>query len=103
VECRVAGADANPYLHFAATLMAGWLGLEQALEPTSPSRGDAYELPADLPRDLWTALAALEASPEVRDMLGDPLVDAFVSVKQEELHHYRDTLSPWERRYLLHL
>jgi glutamine synthetase len=101
VECRVAGADANPYLHFAATLMAGWLGLEQALEPTSPSRGDAYELPADLPRDLWTAHAALEASPEVRDMLGDPLVDAFVSVKQEELHHYRDTLSPWERRYLL--
>lgn len=103
VECRVAGADANPYLFFAATLAAGWMGLEQQLEPTSPFTGDAYELPADLPRDLWTALAALQSSKEVRLLLGDPLVDVFVSVKQAELHHYRDTLSPWERRYLLDL
>ncbi len=103
VESRVAGADANPYLHFAATLTAGWLGLEQKLEPTSPFTGDAYELPADLPRDLWTALAALGASREIRTILGDPLVDVFISVKQAELHHYRDTLSPWERRYLLDL
>ncbi|MCP5183697.1 MAG: glutamine synthetase [Pseudomonadales bacterium] len=103
VESRVAGADANPYLHFAATLAAGWLGLEQQVEPTSPFTGDAYELPADLPRDLWTALAALGASREVRSLLGDPLVDVFISVKQAELHHYRDTLSPWERRYLLDL
>ena len=103
VESRVAGADANPYLHFAATLTAGWLGLEEGLEPTSPSTGDAYELPADLPRDLWTALAALDSSKPIRAILGDPLVDTFVSIKLAELHHYRDTLSPWERRYLVHL
>lgn len=103
VESRVAGADANPYLHFAATLAAGWMGLEHRIEPTAPFTGDAYELPEDLPRDLWTALAALQASKEVRELLGDALVDVFVSVKQAELHHYRDTLSPWERRYLLDL
>ncbi|MEZ5596991.1 MAG: hypothetical protein R3E84_11455 [Pseudomonadales bacterium] len=102
VESRVAGADANPYLHFAATLAAGWLGLEQQVEPTSPFTGTLRTAGGPAAICDW-ALAALGASREVRSLLGDPLVDVFISVKQAELHHYRDTLSPWERRYLLDL
>jgi glutamine synthetase len=42
VECRVPGADANPYLAFAATLAAGLDGIEKKTEPPPMFRGDAY-------------------------------------------------------------
>ena len=42
IECRAPGADANPYLAFAATLAAGLDGIEKKIEPPPEFTGDAY-------------------------------------------------------------
>ena len=42
IECRIGGADLNPYLAFAALLAAGLAGIEQELELEPPYVGDAY-------------------------------------------------------------
>ena len=52
IENRIPGVDCNPYLAFAATLAAGYLGLTQQLAPTEPIASDGYNLPYQLPRNL---------------------------------------------------
>src|SRR6476469_9414620 len=49
IECRAAGADANPYLAFAATLAAGLDGVEQHIEPPPAFEGDVYAAASELP------------------------------------------------------
>ena len=64
VECRVGGADVNPYLAFAAFLAAGLHGIEQRLELQPAFQGDAYksgEVPA-VPATLRDAVDRLDRS-----------------------------------------
>jgi hypothetical protein len=64
IENRIPGADANPYLAYAATIAAGLHGIEKRLEPPPLYVGNAYE-DAALPRvpsTLRDAIAALEGS-----------------------------------------
>ena len=49
VECRLPGADANPYLAFAATIASGLRGIENQVEPPAMFVGNAYEA-KDVPR-----------------------------------------------------
>ena len=42
IECRIGGADLNPYLAFAALIAAGLHGIEEKLELEAPFSGDAY-------------------------------------------------------------
>jgi glutamine synthetase len=77
IECRIPGADANPYLAYAALLAAGLDGLERGLEPGPPFTGDAYagrDLP-QVPRTLPDALALLDGSAFAREAFGDAVVD----------------------------
>jgi glutamine synthetase len=60
VECRVPGADCNPYLAYAATIAAGLHGIENGLEPGPAFRGNAYEAAADVPRVPTTLVEAIE-------------------------------------------
>ncbi|GJL82376.1 MAG: glutamine synthetase [marine bacterium B5-7] len=101
VENRIGGADANPYLAFAATLACGLLGLEEGRQPGPMTEGDAHELAFTLPRHLPDALIKLENSTALRDILGSRFVDAFVEVKNLELMKYNRVVSSWERNYLL--
>jgi len=55
VENRVGGADANPYLAIAASLACGYLGMVEALKPSEPIAGSAYDLAIALPRTLAEA------------------------------------------------
>ena len=65
IECRIGGADLNPYLAFAAQIAAGIDGIERGLELGAEFRGDAYvtrrlpEIPKTL-RDATEALRRLE-------------------------------------------
>jgi glutamine synthetase len=77
VECRIPGADANPYLVYAALLAAGLAGIDERREPGPAFRGDVYAaegLP-QVPRSLDEALRELEASRLVRDAFGDAVVE----------------------------
>jgi len=81
LECRVGGADLNPYLAFAALLAAGLDGIERkmALEPAFS--GDAYD-PAkrlrEVPKTLREARALLDGSRFLRDVMGDDVIDHYV-------------------------
>ena len=69
VECRIPGADANPYLATAACLAAGLDGIAKRTEPPPMFAGDAYkadELVA-VPGSLEEALGEFRASRLMRD------------------------------------
>ncbi len=101
VESRFAGSDANPYLAMAATLACGLLGIREKLEPTAPVTGNAKEMGYELPRSLGEALDGLERCDELKEMLGERFVRAYISVKRKEYETFFRVISSWEREFLL--
>lgn len=101
IENRVPGADANPYLAFAASLACGYLGMVQRLKASEPVEGDAYNLPYDLPRDLHTALHHLTACEPLVPILGAKFLEAYRMVKEKEYETFFRVISSWEREHLL--
>lgn len=101
VENRVPGADANPYLAFAASLACGYLGMIEGLQATPHYRGSAYSQPYTLPRELSHALEVMEQCKPLHDMLGEKLMQVFVAVKRIEYETYLRVISSWEREHLL--
>ena len=99
VECRVPGADANPYLVYAALLAAGLDGIERRLEPGAPYAGNAYadeSLPR-LPASLGAALRELEASAFARQAFGDAVVDHLLHFARTEQRTFDAAVTDWER------
>ena len=78
IECRIPGADCNPYLAFAAAVASGLDGIEQRIEPPPPFIGDVYaaaELP-QVPKTLKEATDLLEGSEFAKRAFGEDVVDA---------------------------
>lgn len=99
VECRVPGADANPYLVYAALLAAGLDGIERKLDPGKPFEGDAYrggELPR-VPNTMADAIAALDASAFAREAFGEPVVSHLLHFARTELSSYEIAVTDFER------
>ncbi|MGQ7791046.1 glutamine synthetase family protein [Faunimonas sp. B44] len=98
VECRVGGADLNPYLAFAALLAAGMAGIEEGLELPAPFVGDAYhdERLVDVPKTLRDAMALLDGSAMLRAALGDEVVDHYVHTARWEQFEYDRRITDWE-------
>jgi glutamine synthetase len=90
VECRIPGADANPYLAFAALLAAGLHGIEQQLELEPAFTGDAYrgENIREVPKTLRAAIAALERSQALREAFGDAVVEHYLHAARWEQFEY---------------
>jgi len=101
VENRLAGADVNPYLAFAATLACGYLGMAEGLKPEAPHLESVYHLPRNLPQHLGDAVETLAGCEAIREALGDRFVRAFVGVKNKEYSTYQQVISSWEREHLL--
>lgn len=101
VENRVPGADANPYLAFAASLACGYLGMVERIKPSDPVEGSAYRYAQTLPISLDEALDKLNYTKSLKLVLGEKFVEAYRDVKYEEMLHYRRVISSWEREYLL--
>ncbi len=100
VECRIPGADANPYLAFAATLAAGLEGIERQIEPPPAFTGDVYAaggLP-QVPRTLPEAIAAFEASGLARRAFGDGVVEHYLHFARTEQRKFDEAVTDWERR-----
>ncbi len=87
VECRVGGADLNPYLAFAALLAAGLDGIEKKLPLEPAFSGDAYD-PAkklrEIPKTLREATALLDGSRLLRGAMGDDVIDHYVHTAKWE-------------------
>jgi glutamine synthetase len=97
-ECRVPGADVNPYLAYAALIAAGLHGMEQRLPLDLPAEGNAYEaldLP-EIPTTLREATTALDSSVVLRTAFGDAVIDHYVRAARWEQSEYDRRVTDWE-------
>lgn len=100
VEFRPPAADANPYLVLSAAIASGLAGIRDRIEPTAPTRDNAYE--ADIPQafrfpgSLSEAADRLRGSAMAREWFGDRFVDHFATSRDAEAAAARATVSDWE-------
>jgi glutamine synthetase len=97
-ECRIGGADLNPYLAFAALIAAGVAGVEEKLALSAPFSGDAYavqKLP-DVAKTLRDATVALDKSKMMRAAFGDEVIDHYVHTARWEQLEYDRRITDWE-------
>jgi glutamine synthetase len=98
-ECRIPGADCNPYLTLAALLAAGFDGVAQRIEPPEPFAGDVYaaqHLPS-LPRSLPEATERFAASDFARRAFGDDVVEHYTHFFRSESAAFAGAVTDWER------
>jgi glutamine synthetase len=107
IEFRAPDPSCNPYLCFAALLMAGLDGVQNRIDPGEPADKDLYELPPEearlikqVPGSLSDVLEALEADHEFLlkgDVFTEDLLDAYIAYKREaEVDPIRMRPHPYE-------
>ncbi len=107
IEFRAPDPSANPYLSFAAQLMAGLDGIRNRIEPPEPIDKDLYELPPEehaqikqLPSSLDEALDALEADHDYLtegDVFPEDLIETWIDYKRtKEIDPFRFRPHPHE-------
>jgi len=107
IEFRAPDPSANPYLSFAAQLMAGIDGIRNRIEPPEPIDKDLYELPPEehaqikqLPSSLDEALEALEADHDYLtegDVFPEDLIETWIDYKRtKEIDPFRFRPHPHE-------
>ncbi len=98
IECRVGGADLNPYLAYAALIAAGIDGVERELELEPEFRGDAYAAARarEIPTTLRAAAEALRKSAMLRAALGDDVVDHYVHAARWEQAECDRRVTDWD-------
>ena len=97
MECRIGGADLNPYLAMAGLIAAGISGIERNLELGAPFSGDAYQTDAPpLPRTLKEAAGLLEGSELLRSAFGAEVVDHYVRAARWEVEEHERVVTDWE-------
>ncbi|NKB36436.1 MAG: glutamine synthetase [Gammaproteobacteria bacterium] len=101
VENRIAGADSNPYLAIAASLISGYLGVQEKLTPTAEQKGSAYDLDISLPMDMDSSLKLMKRSTAIRKALGKDFIQLYLAVKELEHQTFSQVITPWEREHLL--
>lgn len=106
VEVRFSDPTANPYLCFAAMLMAGMDGIKNKIHPGKPMDKDLYDLPAKELKKIPTVAGSLREALECLDkdrkfltaggVFDDDQIDAFIELKMEEVMRYEMTPHPVE-------
>jgi glutamine synthetase len=98
IECRIGGADLNPYLAFAALLAAGIDGIEQKLSLEPAFSGDAYggKRLREIPKTLRAATDLLRKSTLLRTAFGDGVVEHYVHTADWEQFEYDRRITDWE-------
>ena len=106
VEFRCPDPSSNPYLAFAAMLLAGLDGIQNKIEPPAPIDKDLYELPpeehakvAQVPATLDAVLDALEADHEfllVGDVFTEDLIETWIELKRDDINQIRLRPHPYE-------
>ncbi|AJC69702.1 type I glutamate--ammonia ligase [Trueperella pyogenes] len=107
IEYRTPDASSNPYLAFAAQLMAGLDGIRNRIEPPAPIDKDLYELPPEehadieqLPQSLEDALRALEEDHDYLTEGGvfdEDIIETWIAYKRDkEIEPLRQRPHPYE-------
>jgi glutamine synthetase len=98
VENRIPGADANPYLAFAATIAAGLHGIDAKLTAPACYDGNAYEDAAlpQVPKTLREAMDELARSDVARAVFGPNVVEHYLHTARLEQHAFDQAVTDWE-------
>jgi glutamine synthetase len=106
IEARFPDPTANPYLAFAAMLMAGLDGVKNKIHPGEAADKDLYDLPAEeaalIPQvcgSLREALDSLKANSDFLTAGGvftEDMIDAYIELKMEEVYRVEQTTHPVE-------
>jgi glutamine synthetase len=98
VECRIPGADVNPYLTLAALVAGGLHGIENEIPLIAAFEGNAYasERLTHVPRSLSEAATLFEQSTVARHAFGDDVVDHYVNMARVELDAFSAAVTDWE-------
>jgi glutamine synthetase len=99
IECRIPGADCNPYLAFAASLAAGLDGVARRLHPPPHFAGDMYaagSLP-HVPQSLREATDLFSRSDFARETFGGDVVEHYVHFFRTEQENFERSVTDWER------
>jgi glutamine synthetase len=99
IECRIPGADVNPYLCYAALLAAGLDGIENQLDPGPELKGNAYEAGAAeaFPSTLREAVANWEKSDFVKGAFGEDVWKHYLNYGQTEQRLFDQVVTDYER------
>jgi glutamine synthetase len=106
IEVRFPDSTGNPYLSFAAMMMAGLDGIQKKIHPGDPMDKDLYDLPPEeekaIPKVCAALDEALDALDKDRDFLKaggvftDDVIDAYIGLKMQEVTRIRMTTHPVE-------
>jgi glutamine synthetase len=106
IEVRFPDSTANPYLAFAAMLMAGLDGIQNKIHPGEAADKDLYDLEPEEAKHIPTVChsldMALEALDQDREFLKkggvftDDVIDAYIALKMQEVTRLRMTTHPIE-------
>ncbi len=106
VEVRFPDAAGNPYLTFAAMLMAGLDGIQNKIHPGDPMDKDLYDLPPEELKDIPTVCGSLRQAMEELDkdrafltaggVFDDDQISAYIDLKMDEIHAFEHTPHPIE-------
>ena len=106
VEVRYPDPAANPYLTFAAMLMAGLDGIENRTHPGDPMDKNLYDLPPEELKDVPTVCGSLREALDTLDsdreflkkggVFTDDLIDGYIELKWGEVHAFEQTPHPIE-------
>jgi glutamine synthetase len=100
IECRLPGADCNPYLAYAAALASGLDGIAAKIEPPEIYEGDVYtaeDVPL-VPQSLSEATAQFKQSAVAKEALGEDVVEHYAHFFHTEDEAFRKAVTDWERQ-----
>ncbi len=106
IEVRFPDSTANPYLAFAAMLMAGLDGIQNKIHPGDAMDKDLYDLPPEeekaIPQVSYSFDLSLDTLDKDREFLTkggvftDDVIDAYIDLKMQEVTRYRMSTHPVE-------
>ena len=99
IECRIPGADVNPYLAYSAIIASGLAGIEKRIDPPPAYLGDVYTAPNEqlLPGCLEAAAASFKNSELGSSAFGADVVAHYAHFFTTEANAYRQAVTDWER------
>jgi len=106
IEVRFPDPTANPYMAFAAMMMAGLDGVQNKIHPGEPADKNLYDLPPEEDAKIPTVCSSLDQALEYLDndrefltrggVFSNDLIDAYIALKMEEVTRFRMTTHPLE-------
>jgi glutamine synthetase len=106
IEVRFPDSTANPYLGFAAMLMAGLDGIQNKIHPGDPADKDLYDLPPEEAKNIPEVCYSLEQALQSLDadraflkaggVFTDDVIDAYINLKMQEVTKVRMSTHPLE-------